>query len=136
METTYWAGTKVPNLSALNNIVKRLHDLLARSLPVQSVDLQHIDICAETFDASIDCIENVLARQTGTVDKETVVGRRGGNGREISLVIDTEEAFGQDHHAAARDVVLLQSFSDNLLGSAVGVNIGLVAEDQHLGPLL
>jgi hypothetical protein len=130
-QITYRTGTEVPNLSTLDNVVQCLHDLLARRLPVQSVDLQDIDICAETLNASINRIKDMLARKTGTVNKWTVVSRRCGNGREVSLIVDTEETLGENHHAIARDVVLLQSLSDNLLGFAMGVNIGLVAEDQR-----
>lgn len=126
---TYRAGTDVSDLSALNDIVESLHDLLARCAPIQAVDLQDVDVCAQTFDASIDGVKDVLAREAHTVDECSVVLCGGGDGRELALVIDAVEALGQNYHAVARDIVFLQGFSDNDLGSAVGVDIGLVIEN-------
>lgn len=39
--------------------------------------------------------------------------------------MDTEIAFGQDDHFLTGNIVFLQSFANNLFGSAIGVNIGL-----------
>lgn len=96
------------------------------------MDLQDVDICAQTFDAGINCVEDMLARQSGAVDEWTVVGSGGRDGRELALVINAEEALGQNDHAVARDVVLLQSLSNDFLGFAVGVDIGLV-DDLSVG---
>lgn len=96
------------------------------------MDLKDIDICAQTLDASIDGVEDMLARQSGAIDKWTVVGSRGRNGREVALVVDAEEALGENDHAVARNVVLLQGLSNNFLGFTVGVDIGLV-EDLSMG---
>lgn len=59
---TYRASTDIPHLAALNHIVQSLHDLLARRLAVQTVDLQHVDVRAETLDAGVDRVEDMLAR--------------------------------------------------------------------------
>lgn len=123
---TYRTSTKVPNFSALDNIVQCLHDLLAWRLSVQPVNLQYINVCAQTLDAGIDSVENMLSRQAGAIDPRAVISSRGGNGREVPLIIDTEEAFGQNDHAVARNIILLQSFSNNFLGFSMGVNVGLV----------
>lgn len=34
----------IPHLPALNNIVQRPHNLLARRISIQSVDLEYIDV--------------------------------------------------------------------------------------------
>ena len=91
---TYRASTDVPNLPALDNVVQRLHDLLARGIPVQTVDLQYIDVRAQTFHAGVDGIEDMLARQAGTVDKGAVVFGGCGDGWELALVVDAEETLG------------------------------------------
>jgi hypothetical protein len=41
-------GTRanIPNFPALHNIIEGFHDFMPRRLAVQSVDLQHIDVCA------------------------------------------------------------------------------------------
>lgn len=96
------------------------------------MDLQDVNVCAQTFDTSIDCIEDMLARQSGAVDERTVVGSGGRDGRELALVINAEEALGQNDYAVARDVVLLQGLSNDFLGFAVGVDIGLV-DDLSVG---
>ena len=63
----------VPDPALLNDIVQSLHDLLSRCVTVQAVDLKHIDICAETLDALLDGIEDVLAAETDLVDHLAIV---------------------------------------------------------------
>lgn len=79
------------------------------------MDLQHIDVSAQTLDAGVDRVENVLAGQADTVDKVAIVAGRSGDGRELALVVHAEVALGQDDHAVPRDVVLLQGFADYFL---------------------
>lgn len=57
------------------------------------MQLQHIDVRAQTFDAGVDGVEDVLARQAGAVDKGAVVCSASGDGWEITLVVDTEETL-------------------------------------------
>lgn len=38
--------TNIPNLPTLHNIIKSPHDLLSRSITIQSVDLKNIDMRA------------------------------------------------------------------------------------------
>lgn len=97
------------------------------------MDLQHIDVSAQTLDTSVDCVENVLARQTGTVDPGTVVTSTSGDGRLGTLVVDAEETLGHNHHAVAGDVVFLQCLTHNLLRAAVGVDVGLFVIVRMIG---
>jgi hypothetical protein len=58
---TYRASTNIADLAALDDIVQGLHDFLARSVAIQTMDLEHIDVRAETLDACVNGIEDVLA---------------------------------------------------------------------------
>jgi hypothetical protein len=112
---TYRASTDIADLTTLDNIIQSLHDFLAGSVAVQTVNLEHIDVCAETLDASINGIEDVLARQTDTVDKVTFVTRGLPDGRELALIVDAVEALGHDDHTVAGNVELLQGLANDLL---------------------
>lgn len=111
--STYRAGANIAHLPALNNVVKSLHDLLAGRLPVQTVDLQHIDVRAQPLNTGIDRIEDMLPGETDAVDEGAIIAGRGRDGREVAFVVDAEEALGQDDDAVAGDVVLLQGFADD-----------------------
>ena len=41
------------------------------------------------------------------------------------FLVDAEVALGKEDKLLARDVVLLDSFGDDLFGDAVGVDVGL-----------
>jgi hypothetical protein len=89
------------------------------------VDLEHIDICAETLDALLDGIEDVLAAKTDLVDHLAIVYRHGCDTECGILLVHAEVALGEEDKFLARDVVLLDGFGDDLLGDAVGVDVGL-----------
>jgi hypothetical protein len=90
------------------------------------VNLEHIDVRAETLHASVNGIEDVLARQTDTVDKVTFVTCGLPNGWELALVVDTVEALGHDNHTVAGNVELLQGLANNFFRATVGVDIRLL----------
>jgi hypothetical protein len=115
----------VPDPTLLNDIVQGLHDLLSRCVTVQAVDLEHIDICAETLDALLDGIEDVLAAETNLVDHLAIVYRDGCDTECRIFLVNAEVALGEEDKLLARDVVLLDGFGDDLLRDAVGVDIGL-----------
>ena len=115
----------VPDPTLLNNIIQGLHDLLSRCVTVQAVDLKHIDICAETLDALFDGIKDVLATETDLVDHPAIVCRDGCDTERGIFLVDAEVALGKEDKLLARDVVLLDSFGDDLFGDAVGVDVGL-----------
>lgn len=129
---TYRASSDVPDLTAVHHVVERLHDFLPRSVTVQPVDLQHIDIGTQSLNAGVDGIEDVLARQTNTVHKAAVVVGGGGDGRHLAFVVDTVEALGEDDNTVAGDVVLLQGLSEDFLGLAVGVDVRLGNDNVSL----
>lgn len=91
--STYRTRTNIPNLPTIDNIIQRPHDLLARRLAIQAVNLQDINVGAQTLDTGVDSVEDVFARQADAVDPGAVVGARGGNGRLVALVVDAEVAF-------------------------------------------
>lgn len=89
------------------------------------MDLKHIDIRSQTLNTSVDSVEDVLARETDAVHKVAVVLARGRDGGKLALVVDAEEALGEDNDAIAGDGVFLEGFAEDLLGDAVGVDVGL-----------
>lgn len=115
----------VPDPTLLNNIVQGLHDLLSRCVTVQTVNLKHIDVCAETLDTLLDGIEDVLAAETNLVDHLAIVYRDRRDTERGIFLVDAEVALGEKDNLLARDVVLLDGFGDDLLGDAVRVNVGL-----------
>ena len=90
------------------------------------MDLQHIDVRAESLDAGLDSVHDVLAGQACAVGEFTCInGDLHHVGRRCRIVLDTEEAFTQDHEAITWDAVLLDRFLDKLLAPAVGVDVCL-----------
>lgn len=89
------------------------------------MDLQHVNVRPEPGDAVLDRVEDVLPREPRAVDKRAVVlaGRR--DRGLLALVVDAEEALGQQDHPVARDRVFGQRFAEDFLGAAVGVDVGL-----------
>lgn len=119
------ARTNVPHFAALDDVVQRLHDLLHGRIPIQPVDLEHINISPQALDGSVDGVQDVFAAQTHAVDEGPVVGRGGVDGRVDGVFLDAKVAFGQDDDVGPRDVVLLEGFADEALGAAVRVDVGL-----------
>lgn len=124
---TYRASTNIADLAALDNIVQSLHDFLAGSVTVQTVNLEHVDVRAKTLDAGVNGIEDMLARQTDAVDKSPFVARGLPDGWELALVVDAVEALGHDNHPVAGNVELLQGLANDLLRATVGIDIRLVS---------
>ena len=121
----YRTSTDIADFAALDHIIESLHDLFARGVAVQTVDLEHIDIGTQTLDASVNGIEDVLARQTDSVDEVSFIACGFPDGREFALVIDPEIALGHDDHTVAGNVELLQGFTNDFFGATVGIDIGL-----------
>lgn len=89
------------------------------------MDLKYIDICAEAPDALLDGIEDVLAAETDLVDHLAIICRDGRDTECGIFLVDAEVALGEENELLARDVVLLDSFGNDLLRDTVGVNVGL-----------
>jgi hypothetical protein len=91
------------------------------------VNLQNIDVCTKAFDALFNGVEDVLTAETNLVDHLAVVGRDRCDAEGRVFFVDAEVAFREEDDLVARDVVLLEGFADDLLGDAVGVDVGLDA---------
>ena len=89
------------------------------------MDLEHVDVGAEAFDALLDRVEDVLAAEADLVDHVAVIGGYAGDAQARVFLDDAEVAFGEENDFVARDVVLLQRLCDDLLRMAVGVDISL-----------
>lgn len=90
------------------------------------MNLQNIDIRAQSLNAGIDSIEDMLPGQTDTVNELAVVFAREPDRRLLTLIVDAEVAFGEDDDAVPRDVELLQGFAQDLFRLAVRVDVGLL----------
>ena len=89
------------------------------------MDLQYVEVSAQSAHAGVHRIENVLPGQANPVDPVAVVPACGGDRRLLASVVDSKIALGQDDYTVARDVVLCQGLSDDFLGATVGVDVGL-----------
>ena len=89
------------------------------------MDLQYVDIGAQSAHAGIHRIENVLPGQPNTVDPVAVIPACSGDRRLLASVVYPEIALGQNDYAVPRDVVLCQGLSDDFLGTTMGVDVGL-----------
>lgn len=121
----YRTGADIPDLAALDNIVQRLHDLLPRRVPVQAMDLQYVDVCAQPLHAGVDRVQDMLPRQPDPVKPPPVVFGDGGDLGLRTGRVDAEVAFREQHDVLAGDGVFPESFADYLFRAAVGVDICL-----------
>jgi hypothetical protein len=64
----------VPHPTLFDNVVQCLHDLLPWCVAVQTVDLEDVDICAQSLNALLHGVENVLPAQADFVYGLAVVG--------------------------------------------------------------
>lgn len=124
---TYRASSNVSDLAAFNHVVESPHDFLTGGIAIQPVNLQHVDVGSQSLDTGVNGVEDVLAGQADPVDETTVVSTGSRNRREVALVIHTEVALGQDDNPVTGNRELLQGFANDLLGTAVGVDISLEA---------
>jgi hypothetical protein len=83
----------VSHLPALYHVIQRLHDFFSWRISVQAMDLQNVNICAQSRDTRIHRIEDVLSRQALTVDHIAVIGRGLVDGTADVAFVDAEEAF-------------------------------------------
>jgi hypothetical protein len=67
------AGTNVSDPAFLDDIVQSLHDLLPWRASIQAVDLKYVNICAQSLDTLLHCIENVLPAQADFVNRLAIV---------------------------------------------------------------
>jgi len=93
------------------------------------MDLEKIDIGAQSLNAVINSIDDMLAGETDTVNERAVVLAREPDWGLLALVVDAEVALGEEDDAVAGDVVLLQGFAEDFFGLAVGVDVGLLGSE-------
>lgn len=68
LHSPHAAGTDVPDFSALDEVVQRLHGLLDRYVDVETVDLQEIDVLeVQTLERCVDGVEDGLAGEADVV---------------------------------------------------------------------
>lgn len=94
---TYRAGTDVPHFATFYHVVQRFHHLLSRGIPVQAMDLQDVDVCAQSLYAVVHRIEDVLPRQSDLVHQLAVVLHYGGDWWLLATGVNAKVAFGKDH---------------------------------------
>ena len=104
---TYRTSTNISHLPAFNNIIESLHNFLPRRLPIQPVDLQYINVRAQSGNAGVHSVEDMLARQADSVDEVVVVASACGDRWVFAFIVDAEETLCHDYHAVAGDVVFL-----------------------------
>lgn len=119
------AGANISHPTLLNDIVQSLHDFLSWRLSVQAMDLEDIDVRAQSLDALLYCIEDVLAAQTDLVHILAFVRVRSVDREPDVVFVDAKVALREDDDLAAGDIELLERLANNSLGLAVGVYVGL-----------
>ena len=95
------------------------------------MDLQDIDVGAQSLYTLLYCVEDVLTAQANLVDHFTVVLTNLSNAQARIFFVDTKVAFGEDDDLASWDIVLLQGLSNDPLGDAMGVDVGLWVDNQY-----
>ena len=90
---TYRACANVSDFSTFNNIVQCPHNFGPRRFPIHSVNLQDIDVGAETCHACINGIEDVLAGKPDLIDSFPLVGALSTNSWLTATRINTKVAF-------------------------------------------
>lgn len=128
------ARANVAHLSALDEVVQRLHCLLDRHGVVEAVDLQQVNVRGvEAGERGVDSIEDGGAAKA---DMVRVVFEL----REFVCVFDTSqtgvfadgaEAFCEDGELVARDGELFDCSANDLFGDAVGVDVGLIVSVEN-----
>lgn len=123
---THRAGTNVTDLAALNNIVEGLHNLLGGHVTIHPVDLEHVNVSAETLNTTVHGLEDMLPREADLVHAGPIVTGQVGWVDGSLVLVDELETFGHDDELGAGDVILLDGGADDFLGAAVGVGVGHV----------
>lgn len=88
--STYTTSTNVPNLATLDDIVQSSHDSLSWDIVVQYVDLQNVDVCSKSRNASVNSVENMFPAQANLVYHVPIVGAGCGNGWLAPVSVDAE----------------------------------------------
>ena len=87
------------------------------------MDLQDVDICPKSSNASVDGVEDMLPTQPNLIDHCSVVCAGCGNMRLASVARNTEEALAENDDFASRNIVYLKSLSNYFFGLSVRVDV-------------
>jgi hypothetical protein len=107
LPASHRACTDVPHLALFNDVVERLHDLFSRCVAIQTVDLQYIDICAQSLHAFLDRVKDVLVAQPDLVDHVAVIRGHRCDAEAGVFFVDAEIAIQEEDDLVSWDVVLL-----------------------------
>lgn len=128
IEYAYRACTNIPHHTSVYHIVQRSHNLLSWYLPIQSMDLQHVDICTEPFHAGLHGIKDVFSRQSNSVYLFAIVCEtlvQGSLFSSVQFIVHSAMTLCHNDYSVAWDLVLDQRFPQYLLGNAVGIRVRL-----------
>lgn len=87
------------------------------------MNLQDVDVGAQSFHAGFNSVEDVLSTQADLIDHLPIVGTHGAHARLRIVCCHSEIAFREDDKLAARDIVLLDGFGDDFFREAIRVCI-------------
>ena len=90
---TYRASADISHLPTLDDIIQRFHDLLPRRASIQAMDLQDVDISAQSLHARVYSIEDMFPRQANLVHPFTVVSAYGCNAWLRTIGCNAKVAF-------------------------------------------
>ena len=122
------AGSDVPHLAQLDEIVQRLHGLFDRGRPIEAMNLEEIDVIGvQSLQTRVDGVEDTLAGQTTLVDiVNSLVNVLEAKDLRVVRLARSAATFGADDELMARDGELLDGFANQTLGVTVAVNVGCV----------
>lgn len=90
------------------------------------MNLEDIDVRAQSFDARLDSIKNVLAGQADPIHHPAIIDRGCKDGQLwLAGPTDSPPTFSDDDDAFSRDAVGGKGFANDLLRNAIRVEIGL-----------
>jgi hypothetical protein len=103
------AGSNVPNLARLDEVVKRLHRLLRRHIvQIGAVNLEEVDVRrVQPLKRGLDLVEDRRARETTLVDVVALLPQvRTNEGKIGDIIGDDAQALREESDTVARNVVL------------------------------
>ena len=117
------------HFTALHKIVQGLHCLLNWGVRIIPVDLQQIDVIgAESFQTRINCLEDGCSAKTTAVNIVFALVHFLSieNTTNARCLANETIAFGEDDQFITWNIVMLDSFSDDLFRYTIGIYISSV----------
>ena len=117
----------VSNPTFLYDVVQCPHDLFWRRRIVESMNLQHVYVCSQPFDARLDGVEDVLAAETCTICHRTVLRvHQNIVAWSRGLIVNTKIALCHQDQLRSRDRVLLNCFAYQALRDTIRICVSCV----------